>query len=303
MRNEIENFNSLVDRAMNTPGRAHMRPVITKELLHYDILFALDKDGLLDKLTFQGGTSLRLCYGAPRLSEDLDFVGGKDFVTAMLIAMKNCLEKYIGSRYGLDITVKAPNEMSSIPEYEEIKIDRWQIKVTTAPERKDLPKQKVKIEVGNVPAYSREPRPLLQNYDFLPDGYSDTLVLVETLDEIMADKCISLVNNQKYVRHRDIWDLHWLKRQGATLNANYIQSKIRDYKADNYLGKLDDRAAHLEDIIHGKAFRDEMSRFIPMDIQERTLQKEKFLVYLTNEIQQLLSKVRHLITVGNPNGV
>ncbi len=201
MINKIEDFNSLVDRAMNTPERIHMRPVIAKELLHYDILFALDKDGLLDKLTFQGGTSLRLCYGAPRFSEDLDFVGGRDFVTAMLMTMKNCIEKHVGSRYGLEITVKEPREMSSIPEYEAIKIDKWQIRVTTSPERKDLPKQKVKIEVGNIPAYSREPRPLLQNYDFLPDGYSDTLVLVETLDEIMADKCISLGNNQKYVRH------------------------------------------------------------------------------------------------------
>ncbi|HET6629122.1 MAG TPA: nucleotidyl transferase AbiEii/AbiGii toxin family protein, partial [Woeseiaceae bacterium] len=46
------------------------RPVVEKELLHYDILFALDTEGLLDPLTFQGGTSLRLCYGAQRFSED-----------------------------------------------------------------------------------------------------------------------------------------------------------------------------------------------------------------------------------------
>jgi len=70
---EIENFNQLVDRAMRIAGRAHMRPAIAKELLHYDILFCLDKEGLLDTLTFQEGTSLRLCYGASRFSEDLDF--------------------------------------------------------------------------------------------------------------------------------------------------------------------------------------------------------------------------------------
>lgn len=42
--------------------------------------------------------------------------------------------------------------------------------------RKDLPKQKIKIEVANIPAYSRMPQTLRLNYDFLPDGYSDTLV-------------------------------------------------------------------------------------------------------------------------------
>lgn len=65
---EPANFAALVGKAMNFSGRGHMRPVIEKELLHYDILFSLDKEGLLDILTFQGGTSLRLCYGAPRFS-------------------------------------------------------------------------------------------------------------------------------------------------------------------------------------------------------------------------------------------
>jgi predicted nucleotidyltransferase component of viral defense system len=77
---EPANFAARVEKAMILSGRGHMRPVIEKELLHYDILFSLDKEGLLDILTFQGGTSLRLCYGAPRFSEDLDFAGGRDAV-------------------------------------------------------------------------------------------------------------------------------------------------------------------------------------------------------------------------------
>ena len=56
-------FDALVAMAMAIPGRAHMRPVIEKELLHYDLLFCLDQEGILDQLTFQGGTSLRLCHG------------------------------------------------------------------------------------------------------------------------------------------------------------------------------------------------------------------------------------------------
>jgi hypothetical protein len=47
----IADFNALVERAMQTGNRSHMRPVIEKELLHYDILFALDTKGLLDLLT------------------------------------------------------------------------------------------------------------------------------------------------------------------------------------------------------------------------------------------------------------
>ena len=44
-----------------------------KEILHYDILAAMRRAGFLDRLAFHGGTALRLCCGAERLSEDLDF--------------------------------------------------------------------------------------------------------------------------------------------------------------------------------------------------------------------------------------
>ena len=58
MKIDQENFAQLVNKAMQVENVSHMRSVIEKELLHYDILFALEKGGLLDKLTFQGGTSL-----------------------------------------------------------------------------------------------------------------------------------------------------------------------------------------------------------------------------------------------------
>ncbi len=292
---EKENFNELVERAMTEQKHFQMRPVVVKELLHYDILFVLEKEGFLDKLIFQGGTCLRLCYGAARFSEDLDFVGGREFSTRALMDIKNCLEHYIGKRYGLEITVKEPKDMTLEPESRDIKVDKWQIRITTEPEKKDLPKQKIKFEVANVPAYSKTPRSLQKNYDFLPDGYSDILILTETMDEIMADKLIAFVGCQRYLRYRDIWDLRWLKQQGATINPEYILAKIKDYKISDYLEKLNKMVNQLEEIVKGKAFRDEMSRFIPMDIQQRTLQKEKFTDVLFNENKTLLLEVKNIL--------
>ncbi|OGT67644.1 MAG: hypothetical protein A3I12_01435 [Gammaproteobacteria bacterium RIFCSPLOWO2_02_FULL_38_11] len=293
--NKQENFNTLVEQAMRMEGRTHMRPVIEKELFHYDILFALDSDGLLDRLTFQGGTSLRLCYGAPRFSEDLDFAGGKSFKTADLMMMKDCIEEYLGKRYGLQVTVKEPKEMAQEIQGNEIKVDKWQISITTSPGKKDLPKQRIKIEVINIPSYSRTPQSLKHNYDFLPDGYSDILVMTETLDEIMADKLISFVNCNRTIRHRDIWDLRWLKQQGAKINAEFILKKINDYYIADYSDRLSNRLLNLSSIVKGKAFYEEMSRFIPDDIQEKTLKKEKFLDFLNNEIHALLLDVQKII--------
>lgn len=285
-------FQAIVNHALQNQRVLHMRPVIEKELLHYDILFALDQENLLDKLTFQGGTSLRLCYGAPRLSEDLDFVGGRSFSSQDMAAIKACIEDYIGARYGLPVSVKEPKELKDELRGQHLSVSKWQIRVTTSPESKDLPKQMIKIEIVNIPAYSREVRALYANYNFLPDGYQDTLIMVESLDEIMADKLISLVNCQAYIRYRDIWDLHWLQQQGAKLNLDFLQRKIEDYKISTYeifLQKLIDR---LPNIIQSPEFRQQMSRFIPIDVQSNTLSKSKFYPFLTKKITQIFTQVK-----------
>ena len=51
---EQANFNSLVERVLEANGDVGNWPVIEKELLHYDILFALDQTGMLDDIVFQG---------------------------------------------------------------------------------------------------------------------------------------------------------------------------------------------------------------------------------------------------------
>lgn len=298
MKIDQKNFAQLVNRAMQAKNVSHMRSVIEKELLHYDILFALEKGGLLNELTFQGGTSLRLCYGGNRFSEDLDFAGGKSFSSAMLADMKHCIEKYIGKRYGLEVTVKEPKDLKQDPKYSELNIDKWQITVVTCPERKDLPKQKIKLEVANVPAYTREPKPLQVNYDFLPDGYSDTLILTESLDEVMADKIISLPATTRYVRHRDIWDLAWLQQQGATLKMDFVKNKVSDYKLKHFNTMLENLIDRLPDIVSSQAFIAEMKRFIPTDVFDRTLAQDKFQVYLQNTLAELFKTVSNEL-LGN----
>lgn len=285
-------FEELVNLAMAVPGRTLMRPVVEKELLHYDILFCLDQERLLDQLTFQGGTALRLCHGSPRFSEDLDFAGGTDFTSQDLQQIRACIEKYILPRYGMEVEVKEPRDLQENIIDSGLNISKWQVSITTVPARRDLPKQRIKIEVASVPAWTREPRALQVNYNFLPDGYADTLVMTEKLDEIMADKLISLVNTGRYVRNRDIWDLRWLKQNSAVVDLDLVNRKIRDYRISDYPGKLDVMLQRLSKIVHGETFKNEIKRFIPEDVRERTLGKDKFYDFLETEIRGLLAEVR-----------
>lgn len=292
-------FSEMVTRAIGSTGLAGMRTVIEKELLHYDILFCLDNADLLKNLTFQGGTSLRLCYGGNRFSEDLDFAGGVDFTGVQLANMKNCIEDYLGNRYGLQVSVKEPDELRQEPGYEEIRIDKWQVSVTTAPEQKDMPRQGIKIEVANIPAYTSMPNTLKRNYDVLPDGYSDTLIMCETLDEIMCDKLISFVATTKYVRNRDIWDLPWLHQQNAAYNPELVRRKIQDYRIPNYEELLTKRLATLEQVVTDGKFDNEMRRFLPQEVYNRTLGRAEFSNYLVQTLRTLLTAVQRDLAEGN----
>lgn len=284
-------FEQLVQLAMSDPSRQAMRSVIEKELLHFDILFALEREGLLDSLTFQGGTCLRLCMGAPRFSENLDFAGGRDFRTTDALQIKDCIEDYISRRYQLDVYVKLPKELKHDPRYAEIHVDKWMVAVETAPASRDLPKQKIKLEIANVPAYTPEPSRLHVHYPFLPDGYSDLLLMAESPNEIMADKLVSLVNTHRYVRHRDIWDLQWLKQQGATPDTNLVAKKLSDYSVVDYEDKARQLISRLPGIIHSPGFKNEMKRFLPSDTLARTLDKPRFSDFLAKELASIFNEV------------
>lgn len=285
-------FDELVRLALEQSGNASQRAVIEKELLHYDILFCLDEAGLLDQLTFQGGTALRLCYGSVRLSEDLDFAGGANFDAREFNEISQCVRDYVGPRYGLPVEVKDPKSLLGEPGYEGIKVDKWQIAVTTSPSRRDLPKQKIKLEIGAVDAYSREPRTLAQNYDFLPVGYQDTLVLTESRSEIMADKLVSFVASEKYIRYRDVWDLVWLKRQGISWTSELVSQKLLDYRLNNYAESLAARLLSLEKIAKGGGFESEMRRFVPEDVYRRTLGKRKYLSHVVLVLEETLQELQ-----------
>ena len=283
---EKKDFDQLVALALKQPGRNVMKPVVEKEILHYDIFHAMDKANLLKNLVFQGGTSLRLCRGSNRFSEDLDFAGGRDFTSDAMHEIKTCVEKHIGQRYGLTVEVKEPKNTP----FNAVKVDKWQVTVETSPAQRDLPRQRIKIEIANVPAYTRELVPLRSNYDFF-QGYDSVLVNTESLSEVMADK-VRAFPVAKAIRHRDLWDLAWLSQQNAKLDPKLVDLKITDYQVEGYASLLDSAIERLPAIVVGKEFIDQMSRFIDAQILEKTLHQADFLNYLTTTVTGIFKTMK-----------
>lgn len=173
-------------------------------------------------------------------------------------------------------------------------VAKWQISIETAPQQSDFPRQRINIEIANVPAYTRELMPLRLNYDFLL-GYGAVLVNVESLNEIMADKVIAYPAATKYVRFRDIWDLAWLSQQGAKLDPALVKLKMVDYQIADFPALLQSAIARLPEVVASKGFMDQMLRFIDSDTIAATLDKPQFLEYLVNVVSALfVAMARHL---------
>ncbi len=93
-------FDEQVARAAGSSTSKALLPVIEKEILHHDILRLMADAGFLKSLIFFGGTSLRLCHGSNRLSEDLDFKEGTSFTKALLDQLREGAEATIKSLSG-----------------------------------------------------------------------------------------------------------------------------------------------------------------------------------------------------------
>lgn len=108
----------------------------------------------------------------------------------------------------------------------------------------------------------------------------------------MADKLVAFPASTKQIRYRDMWDLVWLKQQGASVNSSLVNRRLRDYRIDDFRQKLQARVDSLPGIISGGDFHQEMKRFIPAPVYETSLAKEGFSLFLQDTLSELLLQLR-----------
>ncbi|WP_275099289.1 nucleotidyl transferase AbiEii/AbiGii toxin family protein [Sedimenticola hydrogenitrophicus] len=285
-------FDHLVDEALrNKAGFAPLRMVVEKELLHHDILREMSSAGLLARLTFIGGTCLRACYGSSRLSEDLDFTGGADFSRDNLTTLARVLVERLQDKYGLTVEVSEPSRETG-------NVDTWKLKVQTRPGQRDLPAQRINIDICAVP--SHEPRPMmLSNHYGVDMGTGGLIVQAESREEILADKLLALALRPGRLKNRDLWDMTWLHQQGVALPLALVPLKLRDHRCDTqrFLGLLAERRkALLSEAQLYDDFRAEMRRFLPTAVVAETVEQPAFWSYLTTLVAEQCQQARDFLS-------
>lgn len=277
----------LVTRAIEkNPQLIGLEDVVEKEIVHHELLNVLHKEGFLEHLTFIGGTALRLCYGSNRLSEDLDFTGGSHFSLKDFSSLSADIESNLQNKFMLDVNVREPA------------IDRgdtstWKVTIIKNPKRPDLPSQKMHIDICRYDSFDKVRRPAKNFYEV--DSPIDGLPIpVQSAKEILADKLIALAFRERRSKPRDVWDLAWLNQQNVAIEALLVEKKLemRGKTQDDFLDSLEkQRGLVLASDETKSDFIREMSRFVPKDIRQRTLDRKDFWPYVGETISAQIETI------------
>lgn len=269
------------------PDWASITPVIEKEILHHDIFSVMVESGVMDGLTFIGGTSLRLCYNSARLSEDLDFNAGHDFNPASFSGLEVEIHEFLQAKYEMDVKVNQPSQLKQGDTVS------WTVSIERVPSRPDIKRQKIHIDVCAIPSFDIEKRPLLNHFQ-LDVPTSGLLVPVQSLSEALVDKIIAFAYRARRIKPRDVWDLIWIQQRGIDLSRPLLENKLRARRLDR-----DDfkqcLTVQCEQLLHGEQvrldFQSEMSRFIPRNIQERTIDTPEYWPHVQVTVRELIDQI------------
>ncbi|NPA90558.1 MAG: nucleotidyl transferase AbiEii/AbiGii toxin family protein, partial [Chloroflexi bacterium] len=183
--------------------------VILKEALQVYVLAAVYALPASERVTFQGDTCLRLVYGGPRYSEDLDFVTTLtsselqrlfEDVQSEVMRLAPLFEGAISLR-----VQKATAEMV-----------RWKVYY-----RRNSPRDatSVSVEFAPYPAYTSRVVPL--HLPFPLPALPLVVVRAETEAEILADK-VAAFAGRRYVKGRDVFDIWWLRQRGIEVDRDMV---------------------------------------------------------------------------------
>jgi len=214
--------------------------MIEKDYVLGWMLFGLTE---IKGLTFKGGTALSKLYFPRiwRLSEDLDFVYGKEF--QVIAERLTEIFDRIWSLSGIKLILKTQH---SNPEYLQLKVQYEAV----------LGKNWIKMDVTREAPIDRIlNRKLRQVYS----DYPSFRVMVESVEEISAEKIRSLVERKKCRDYYDVWQLIKLR-----LNKDKLRTLLKrkfQYKGIEFKGLDDMFPRDLLEILEGYCER-ELGRLI-----------------------------------------
>lgn len=191
-----------------------------KEMLQELTLYALWREGFFNIAVFQGGTCLRILYGLPRFSEDLDFIPqspDSDFSWGRMLDGVEAILAEFGITAELVDRTRADRAVRQAMLKDESLGVQLNLKFTDLPQGRKL---RIKLEVDTNP-------PVGSAWDQrFHDFPTDFAVLVQDLPSNFALKIHALLC-RPYTKGRDWYDLLWYIRNGTLPNLVLLQNALQ----------------------------------------------------------------------------
>lgn len=191
-----------------------------KEIVQEIALFVLSQTDFFKQAAFQGETCLRIMYGLPRFSEDLDFIlqkNNQNFVwQPYLDKMKTEFEAY-----GLHLEVQDRSKANNIVKKAFIKEDSFgQILTLTYPlSPEDKQKAEIKFEIDTCP-----PVGSILETKFIDFPTSSSITL-QDMPSLFSGKCHALLC-RKFIKGRDWFDFIWYVSRKVPLNFAFLKNAL-----------------------------------------------------------------------------
>jgi len=232
-----------------------------RQALHVATLDALmaSRRWKFGDLVFQGGTSLYLAHGSPRISEDLDFLVNSSL---NLDSISDSVQRLLartgpgswlpeGTEFSVTkakegrnphafvVSIGGANVIGAV----KVKVELWQTNAISS----------ISAVVGKV-RLARGPLSGMQ-----------TQVPTATLAEIYADKIFALAA-RPYLKPRDVFDLHWLVNSHGFRECSEADLRVRLATYPNqtpagWLEKANQRQAELK--TSGDKIANDLKRWLP----------------------------------------
>ena len=241
------------------PAFGHAKRALESELLSMAVFDVINRFGLLpEDAVFIGGTALRLCHGSPRFSEDLDF-HTPTFAPRTLD--RETLAVETERITGCGISVSTPTGSGST-------LARVSAEVPGRDRSQRRPRMKIDLGEG-IQVDARPEIITLRMAGGLVPGMGDVgdafSFGTSSKEEIFADKHMALVGRRRRIKHRDMFDILWLRHRGVDLRPDMVAAKVAGENKAEFAAILRQRAKAGRDAISNGSYQAEMEHFLPSD--------------------------------------
>jgi len=177
-----------------------------KEYLQFPVLNFIYNSDKYSKFIFTGGSCLQICYGLPRLSEDLDFdLEKKDYQKLDLEKMGAEITEYFKKRFLFDIKYKVQGNTRLY-----LKFDVLKKLGLLYGEGSGLLYVKIEPALTMFDKFQEEPIPISNyGFNFVARSYTLSFLMASKIIAILERQWFKGEENEVNIKGRDFYDLYW----------------------------------------------------------------------------------------------